>query len=399
MANKAVALIWYCKTESGWRRFPALVSSNGKVRTGVVMVDGEEQKHSDGRFLLRSFAGGKLIYTSLPENISPSDALSERNRLARRLAARISAHDAGTQIVETPGRVVLRTAAAKYVQRAKDSGAAEAAVTYAKALEHFQEAMDDAGIRYVDEVNEEAMLRFHGHLRQMGNGARTVFNKNRSIKGFLLWAGADKKTLGTRKPTYEKTIPRVYSRDEVSSLLGAADEYMGVVLDVLRMAGLREQEAAFLQWQDVDLKAGMLHVRSKPAEGFTIKDKEQRDIPMPAELIATLKGWKKKRKDAAWVLGTRNDKPNTKLLLHMKWTARRAGLNCGRCDGCKARKECEQFTLHSWRRTYATRLAQGGMDARSIMALMGHSDIQTTMRYLAPMDTKARKKLVDAVTW
>lgn len=399
MANKAVTLMWRCKTESGWQRFPVVLSSNGRVRTGIVLVDGQEHHYQNGRFVLRSFSGTRTVFTSLPENVTATDALAERNRLALRLAARTAAQDAGTQIVETPGRTAIRPAAARYVQRAKDSGAAEAAVTYAKALEHFIEAMDGAGIRFVDEVDETALLRFHGHLRKMGNGARTVFNKHSVVKGFLVWTGVDAKALGKRKPSYEKTIPRVYSRDEVSSLLGAADEYMTVVLDVLRMAGLREQEAAFLQWQDVNLTAGMLHVRSKPEEGFTIKDREQRDVPMPAELIETLRDWKKKRKGTTWVLGTRNDKPNTKLLLHMKWTARRAGLNCGRCDGCKARKECEQYTLHSWRRTYATRLAQGGMDARSIMALMGHADIQTTMRYLAPMDTKERKKLVEAVSW
>ena len=270
-------------------------------------------------------------------------------------------------------------------------------MTYGKALEHFITAMDAAGIRYVDEVDESAMLRFQGWLRQHGNGPRTIYNKISNVRGFFLWLGVDKKRLG-RKPVVEKTIPRAYSRDEVSSLLGAADEYMTVVLDVLRMAGLREAEAVYLQWQDIDFKSGMLHVRSKPKDGFTIKDREQRDVPMPPELIASLREWKTKHKGKTWVLGSRNDRPNKKLLLHMKWTARRAGLNCGRCDGCKARRECQQFTLHSWRRTYATRLAQGGMDARSIMALMGHADIQTTMRYLAPMETKARKKLVDAVS-
>jgi integrase len=398
MANKAVTLMWYCKTPKGWRRFPALSASNGKVRTGVVLQAGREHRYPDGRFQLRSFAGAKTIYSNLPDNTSASDALAERTKLALRLAARHSAAEAGTQIIETPGRVALRIAATRYVQRAKDSGAAEAAVTYSKALEHFIEAMDAAGIRYVDEVDEAALLRFHGALRQRGNGARTIFNKHSNVCGFLTWAGVDKKRLG-RRPFVEKTIPRVYSRDEVSSLLGACDDYMRVVLDVLRMAGLREAEAAFLQWQDVDLKAGMMHVRSKPEAGFTIKDREERDVPMPPELITTLREWKKARKGTTWLLGTRNDKPNTKLLLALKRVARRAGLNCGRCSGCHSRKECEQFTLHALRRTYATRLAQGGMDARSIMAQMGHADIQTTMRYLAPMDTRARKKLVDAVSW
>jgi integrase len=399
MAKRAVTLMWYCKTDNGWRRFPVLLSSNGKVRTGIVMVDGQERKYPEGRFQIRTFENRRKVYVNTDEGGSPTDALAERNKLALRLAARHSAAEAGTQIVETPGRVAIRTAAGKYIQRAKDAGAAEAAIVYGKALEHFLAAMDGAGVRFVDEVDEAAMLRFQGWLRQHGNGPRTIANKVAAVRGFLMWAGVDKKRLG-RKPIAEKKLPVAYGRDEMSTLLGAnRDRYFGVVLDVLRMAGLREQEAVHLQWADIDLSTKSLHVRSKPEHGFMVKDREERSIPLPDELVKVLRQWKKERPNTVWVLGTAGDQPNRKWLRSLKRLAKRAGLNCGQCEGCRERGECRHWTLHSFRRSYATSLARAGVDVHAIRDLLGHSDLQTTLRYLASMKTEAKRAAVNSVSW
>jgi hypothetical protein len=55
-------------------------------------------------------------------------------------------------------------------------------------------------------------------------------------------------------------------------------------------SGLREQEAIHLQSNDVDLRHGIIRVRSKPADGFRIKDREQRDVA-----ISHVEGVKEKR--------------------------------------------------------------------------------------------------------
>ena len=74
------------------------------------------------------------------------------------------------------------------------------------------------------------------------------------------------------------------------------------------------------------------------------------------------------------------------MLLALKVTARRTGLNCGQCRGCKStRNECSEFTLHRFRRTYTSRLLKAtGGDLRSVMLRTGHEDLESVMRYLAP---------------
>jgi hypothetical protein len=78
------------------------------------------------------------------------------------------------------------------------------------------------------------------------------------------------------------------------------------------------------------------------------------DGPQRKTLSGTSAAYIKQKKDAVWrtkhpdqslILATRNGKPNSKLLLALKGVARRMKLNCGRCEKCIDRKECEEFTL------------------------------------------------------
>jgi integrase len=92
--------------------------------------------------------------------------------------------------------------------------------------------------------------------------------------------------------------------------------------------------------------------------------------------------------------------PNTKLLFALKTLARRAKMNCGRCEGCKSkRRECESFTLHKFRRSYITTLLRNGIDLRTVQAYAGHKDIASTMRYLRSASAKEAQGKLNAVVW
>ncbi len=106
--------------------------------------------------------------------------------------------------------------------------------------------------------------------------------------------------------------------------------------------------------------------------------------------MVELKAWQESRAGKMLVLGTANDRPNSVLLESLKQLAEKAGLSCGRCDGCARLKEpgyrggCMEFTLHRFRRTYLTALLRSGVDVRTVQRLAGHSDLEVNPALSAP---------------
>jgi len=74
----------------------------------------------------------------------------------------------------------------------------------------------------------------------------------------------------------------------------------------------------------------------------------------------------------------------TQVLELCRAVARRAGLNP------------ENFWLHKFRATFATRHLQKGVDLRTVQDWLGHKDLESTMRYLQPAKGKAVRQKVNA---
>jgi integrase len=163
--------------------------------------------------------------------------------------------------------------------------------------------------------------------------------------------------------------------------------------------GLRDQEMMHLEFRDINWADKTLRVQSKEQWEFLPKTWEQREIPVPDDLMAELAAWQNSREGHTLVLGTKYHKPNTKLLRTLKRMAHNAGLNCGRCDGCREIKECQEFTLHRFRRTYLTTLLRNGIDLRTVQAYSGHKDLASTMRYLRPAAGTEAQARLNAVQW
>jgi hypothetical protein len=54
------------------------------------------------------------------------------------------------------------------------------------------------------------------------------------------------------------------------------------------LTGFREQEVAFLFWNDINLRLRTIRVTSKPHLGFSPKRWEEREIPIPVQLAKLL---------------------------------------------------------------------------------------------------------------
>lgn len=400
MANKTVTLLRYCKTErkgrSVWKRYPAAIGRNGRIRPEFVVIGGEQVHCSVGHYELRFYVGRKLHYESVGNN--PADALTAKLKKEKTLAAQTAAQDAGAKIVEEPGRKYIRREATRYKQDRENAGFTEAARRAVNVTEEFLAVSRKI---FLDEITKQDVYDYQEKLRDRGCAPRTVANNYDRLRSFLKFSGIGVKAVMPEKPKYEKTLPTIYEPQEIGSLLKAAqanaDEYMVLIIKLGLACGLREMEIVHIEWADIHWTDKVLRVQGKPAWGFKVKDSEQRDVPIPDDLLAHLRMWQTGHAKKRLVFGTKKDHPNSHLLRQLKRLVNRAGLNCGNCEGCKNENECRNWTLHKLRRTYATTLLRNGIDLRTVQHFMGHADLSSTMRYLRPADSRATQAAISKI--
>lgn len=197
------------------------------------------------------------------------------------------------------------------------------------------------------------------------------------------------------KPTYDETEVEAYDSDQLGSLLGAADNEERLLFEFFLATGFRDQEVMYCTRKNVDFKGKVVAVRSKPELGFRPKDKEERSVPVPDTLIERL-AVQRRASASMFVFPGKNGKPEGHFLRTLQRLAHRAGLNCGECknkkgQSCRNRPICSCWGLHKFRRTFATMHAEAGVPAPTIQRWLGHSDLATTLRYLAIADARSEQ--------
>lgn len=397
MPNTTVTLMRRCQTEHGWKYYPVVMGKKGRVKPDHARVNGKAVHFPVGHYELRFYEGRKLRYENVGNNAA--DALTAMLAKEKMLTAKTAARDAGVTLPEVPGRVYLRRAAGLYVDDRKNHGAKEAARDAELVIGEF---IADCGKTFLDEVGKDDLLHYQKNLRKLGQTDRTVANKHQRLRSFFRFAGVDVKLVMPAKPKFEKTLPTVYTDEQINTLLTAADSdpYMRLAIELGLKCGLRELEIVYLEWADINWQDKVLRVQGKPSWGFKVKDSEQRDVPIPDDLLTRLENWQTDHGKNRLILGTKKGNPNMHLLRQLKRLVNRAKLNCGVCDGCKGNvKECHEWTLHRLRRSYGTKLLRNGIDLRTVQAYMGHADLASTMRYLRPASTKETQDRINAIQW
>jgi integrase len=134
-------------------------------------------------------------------------------------------------------------------------------------------------------------------------------------------------------------------------------------------AGLRRGELLALRWQDVELAAGLLHVRRAydPKAGATIPPKSkagERTLAIPEVLYDELAAW---RARCPWQQG----------LVFGDGPAAPAGL--WRLVQRPRRDLADGVTLHVARHCYVTWCAEGGVGADLLQRAAGHSSVAVTL--------------------
>jgi len=192
--------------------------------------------------------------------------------------------------------------------------------------------------------------------------------------------------LGDRTPKKE----RLYlTPAEVLRLSSSLSEPCRTLVIVAVLTGMRIGEILALRWKNLDLLRGVIRIRESVSEGrFGAPKSSKRDVPISEPLRQALEGQRSQCRQTGpddLVFATRNQTPlNPKNLLRR--VLRPACLKL----------ELPLISWHSFRHTHATLLGEVGESLRTASAILGHSNVGTTMIY-AHAIPESQRRAVDKV--
>jgi site-specific recombinase XerD len=176
------------------------------------------------------------------------------------------------------------------------------------------------------------------------------------------------------RPLVREEIKQPLSREQTQALLRAAKASQDprrneAILLMLFDSGVRASELTALKVKDVDTRSGSFEVTGKGNKKRTcylgkatvkalMAYLRRAKLPAGAPLFPTVRG------------GVYGREPLTRsgLLQLVKRLAKQAGINAN---------------VHQLRRTFATSMLEAGADICSVRDMLGHTNIQMTLKYLA----------------
>ena len=381
MANtesKEVNLLKRIKTENDWYFFPVALTAKGLVRSDVVLVHGAEERHPEGKYYIEFREDGKRI--RLPVGKDAEEA--HNRRLAKE--AEFADRNAGVPVLaQTNGnRISMSTAIAAYLEETKLTKKPKTYAAYSKALAYFEESA--GGSILLAQINRTHLINFRGFLRDEKElSARSVYNKFESVISFLKAQGREKLVTKNDWPRFVEEEPEIYEREDIEKLFAACTSDEKLWFQFFLMTGMREQEVMYAYWSDLNLHNHTIRITHKPDRDWTPKAYKEREIPIPQPLVDALKAHKAKSdRKCNLIFPTLGCKPKLDFLDCLKRAASRA-------------KMTVPCYLHKFRATFATWHLWAGVDLRTVQSWMGHSDLESTMRYLKPNRTQAVREKVN----
>jgi len=381
MANREVNLTKRVQTPHGWRYCRVLLSANGRVKPDVVFLNGKEERHQEGAYYLEWREGAKRVRLSVGKDAADASARRLRKE------AELNAVNNGVAVAPENGQDGHRSLAAaisEYLEETTLTKKPKTLAAYTTALTYFTESCPKL---FLEEIERKDLLKFCAFLRDVKEQApRSCWNKFANVMSFLKANGIRGLVKKNDWPRYTEEEPEIYEPEELDKLLAACDAEERLWYEFFLMTGMREQEVMYTYWSDVNVAHATVRVSHKPDRAWTPKAYKEREIPIPAKLVKSLKAWKAKAdKTCGLVFPTAGCKPKLDFLDGLKAIAERAKL------------DQDNFWLHKFRATFATRCLWAGVDLRTVQQWLGHSDMESTMRYLKPSRSQHVRNKVNEI--
>jgi integrase len=270
--------------------------------------------------------------------------------------------------------------------------------SYQNSLTMFREFCHKTDLGHIERAD---IIAFKSWLknRTYADGSkmspRTWYNNFLNVSVFFKWAGRSFKSMGITKgdwfPKPERE-PEAYTPEELTALFSAAEDDERLVLKSLLNTGFRSGELAHLTYGDIDARHSIWRVRAKTLalaggkrEWKPKTTDSEREMPVHDDLTKRIMARKRTlgASDNDLIFPNSEGNPDSHLIRIVKRVAKRAKVT-GRVDD------------HKFRSTAITLWLRAGSSVPDVASWVGHSDLQTILRYAAKLNLRSeetRKKI------
>ena len=257
--------------------------------------------------------------------------------------------------------------------------------------------------RQVASLTVDDAAKLVGELRREGLAASTIRGILVAVSGGPLNLAARRGYIAANpikaldrheRPTIDREPKRVLSADETERVLGKANARWKLMIGFALATGVRQGEQLGLRWGDLDLAAGVVHVRRQLDRDGTLSPLKtpaaNRDIPLSDSLVKRLTEHRLASGhslDHNLVFCTASGKPmsHRNVLRQYDVLVERAKI------------AAPKPTWHNLRDTFVARLIRSGADVYYVSKLAGHGNAGFTLsRYGGVLDGEEQADVAKA---
>ncbi len=343
-------------------------------------------KHLNGRYYVRTFAGGKEKWTSLKTKL----LAVARNRMKEHVEAAERQRTTGN-VSKAVGRLTFGEAMSRYREQLAGSEVRPNTKAYREAgvklvLRTWPDVERINVRRITSKTVEDWLRRFKAEaVPYVPRGAKSASRNSTGAsvttikcaldavrqvldvavasghlyanpaRNFVVTETARRMFKTGRCELAERGQIRLPSREEFLRLVekvrtaGVADcRAAAEFIQFIAFCGARKSEAINVLWSDIDFGRGTIHLR-------ITKNGEDRYVPMTDEMRALLEGMQKERQEGrAHVLRVKEAQ--------------------GFIDSACRKLAIQRITTHALRHLFGTACLEAGVDVRTVAGWLGHKD-------------------------
>ena len=262
-----------------------------------------------------------------------------------------------------------RTVAELMARDLTERSAFKAPKSYERDQQALKHLLPIFGDKCLGEITPKLLAAYKAQRRTEGAAPATTKKELQVVRhAFNLaereweWCRANPMRKVSMEPVHNE-IDRWLTVEEEARLLAGAPAWLREIIVFALNTGMRQGEILSLQWPDVDFTRGTLVVMKS-------KNRERRTLPLNNTVFALFAG-----KQAAcgqhdglvFTTSTRTPLKARSVVRTFSNARNRAGI--------------QDFRFHDLRHTFATRLAQKGVDLYKVQRLLGHKTGLMTQRY------------------